>query len=99
MVASLEALPFGAIPLLLEHCTRHPKAGIALELGQNELEIVRIKRQISVKIAHDLITKAIDTLVSGVEGLHLGCEAAVTPWRDTDQFNPRVAVKITAHNV
>src|SRR5208283_1255716 len=98
MVMPLKALPLGAVSVLFEDRSRDPKVGICIKLAQDKLNIIHIEGNISIEIPQNLIVQVLDSFIAGVESLHFGCKAAVSPLRHLDQFDPRILYKVAAYD-
>src|ERR1043166_589508 len=65
--------------VLDERRAGHPKARVVFEPLQQELEIVRLERNIRVKACDDVRAQVLDVFGAGVDALHLRLQAPVAP--------------------
>src|SRR5215831_9191743 len=60
--------------------------------------MIRVKRDICIQVPDDLVLDVLERLISRIESLNLGSEAAVLPLGHLYQGHPRILFKITTHD-
>src|SRR5262249_22317565 len=77
--------------------TSHSKSRILRELFYQELQIIRIKRTISIKITNDLIWRAGDAGEAGIKCMYFAREISCPSGRYPNQLDPWIVVSVFFH--
>src|SRR2546425_178899 len=96
---ALEAIGLGTVSsFFLEDRTSDSEAGVFVEPAQEKFEEIPVERDVGIEVAHNLMIEGLDRLVTYIEGMCLGGEAAISAFRHVDHFDPLVKCRVTTDN-
>src|SRR5580658_5447259 len=90
MPASGEAVSCRTVALLTENGTCHAQAGILRKLGQQELKVITLKRNVRVHVPDDIKRLTPQCFVPCIESMCLSSKAPAISQRPLNQRHPRV---------
>src|SRR5262245_40662522 len=100
MVFTFEAIAGRVVASLLSKwCTCDSEFRIARKLLQQKLQVVRVKRNIGVKITDHVILKFGEVFVCRIETVSFGCKAAIAVTRHVKSFNPVVTSRVLSDDI
>src|SRR5207244_11080244 len=93
-----ETMTVGAVAFLDEDGPRDSQVLVFCEFSKKELQIICLKGNIRIEIAHNLIPQSSDAFVDGVDRMHFAREVSVLAGGSLNHFYPRIFWKVRAHD-